>query len=440
MQTSCKFKWRENDGPRKGKKNIICSFGLVQGVARTLYIDKSGYETVYPLDDKLGLINIKDTKSRYTQRFAHILAELVVEMPEKRAVEILNLVSEFKLGIASIPDIVISIGDKYLPETDADIDMTDSEQGTPPPHNDFVRKKIEEIESKPDKDEIVKAAVEKSGDFDKDVKGSNVVENTVFYLSCDGTGVPGIRTELEGKKGRQSDGSAKTFEAKIGVCFKQDFDGNGCPLLSNGVIFRRNDSNRYTGTVEKVNEFGPMLYNFSVKNGIDLANQIVFLGDGAVWIWRIKNKYFPNAIAIVDKFHAIENLNKIIDKLRFNKVEIREEFRERCQALLSLGDIERLDEVIMNKTTKSNETAIGNSFEYFRKNKERMQYGLFTAAGLFVGSGVVEAACKTIVCSRLKRAGAHWSKKIAANIIAIRCAIMSKEFDKHLPKGSVHAA
>ena len=412
----------------------------MQGVSRTLYVDKLGHETVYPLDEKLGLINIKDSKSRYTQRFAHLLVELVAEMPEKRAVEILNKVSEFKLGIASIADIVSSIGDMYLPKADVDIDMTESAQVIPGKHNDFVRKKIEEIESNPDKDEIIKAAVEKSGDFGKTAKGNNMAENTVFYISCDGTGVPGIRTELEGKKGRQSDGSAKTFEAKIGVCFKQDFDDVGYPLLSNGVIFRRNDSNRYTGTVEKVNEFGPMLYNFSVKNGIDLANQIAFLGDGAVWIWRIQNKYFPNAIAIVDKFHAIENLNKIIDRLRFNKVEIREEFRERCQALLSLGDIERLDEVIMNKTTKSNETAIGNSFEYFRKNKERMQYGLFTAAGLLVGSGVVEAACKTIVCSRLKRAGAHWSKKIAANIIAIRCAIMSKEFDKHLQKDSVDAA
>ena len=82
-----------------------------------------------------------------------------------------------------------------------------------------MRKKIEEIESNPDKDEIVKAAFEKSGDFDKDVKGSNVAENTLFYLGCEGTGAPGIRTELEGKKGRQSDGPAKTFEVKIGVSF-----------------------------------------------------------------------------------------------------------------------------------------------------------------------------------------------------------------------------
>ncbi len=409
---------------------------MVESVARTLYIDESEYETVYPLDEKLGLIDINDTKSRYTQRFAHILVELVAEMPEKRAVEILDLVSEFKLGIASIPDIVASIGDKYLPKMDADSDIAVSAEVIPQQEKDFVRKKIEEIESNPDRDEIIKAAVEKSGNPDIGITKSNVAENTVFYVSCDGTGVPGIRKELEGKKGKQSDGSAKTFEAKIGVSFKQDFDGNGNPLLINGGIFRRSDSNKYTGTVEKVNEFGPMLYNFSVRNGIYQAGQIAFLGDGAAWIWNLQKKYFPDAIPIVDMFHAIENLNIIIDKLRFNKADIREEFRDRCRKLLSLGEIDGLDALIMSKTTKSNKAFIDKKFEYFRKNKERMQYGLFTAAGLFVGSGVVEAACKTIVCSRLKRAGAHWSKKGAANIIAIRCAIMSKEFNKHLPEGS----
>ena len=409
---------------------------MVESVARTLYIDESRYETVYPLDEKLGLIDINDTKSRYTQRFAHILVELVAEMPVKRAVEILDMVSEFKLGIASIPDIVAGIGNKYLPEMDAKSDLPVSSQVIPQQEKGFVRKKIEEIESNPDKDEIIKAAVEKSGNPDTGVTKSNVAENTVFYVSCDGTGVSGIKKELEGKKGKQSDGSAKTFEAKIGVCFKQDFDGNGNPLLNNGDIFRQNESTKYTGTVDKVNEFGLMLYNFAVRNGIDQAGQITFLGDGATWIWGLQKKYFPDAIKIVDMFHAIENLNIIINKLRFNKTAILEEFRDRCQKLLSLGEIDKLDALIMNKTTKSNKVAIDKKFEYFRKNKERMQYGLFTAAGLFVGSGVVEAACKTIVCSRLKRAGAHWSKKGAAYIIAIRCAIMSKEFNKHLPKDS----
>ena len=395
---------------------------------------------MYPLDEKLGLIGIRNTESRYTQRFAHILTELAAEMPMDRTADMLCQICELKLGTASIPDILDSIGAIYLPETSTDSSAAISEQELPQQQNNFIGKKIEEIEANPDKDEIIKAAVEKSNHPVKDIKGSNTAEKTVFYVGCDGTGVPGIRKELEGKKGKQSDGSAKTFEAKIGVCFKQDFDGNGNPLLKNGEIYRREGDNKYTGTVENVNEFGPMLNNFSGKNGIGQSDQIVFIGDGATWIWRMQKTHFPNAIAIVDKYHAIENLNEIVDKLRFNKAEIREEFRDKCQGLLSLGKIEELDEVIMNKTTKSNEATIGKRFEYFRKNKERMRYGLFVAAGLFIGSGVVEAACKTVVCNRLKRAGAHWSKKGAANIIAIRCAILSKEFDKHLSRSNTCAA
>lgn len=107
----------------------------------------------------------------------------------------------------------------------------------------------------------------------------------------------------------------------------------------------------------------------------------------------------------MNKYHAVENLNKIINKLHFNKTETRGAFRVRCEELLSLGKIDELDELIMGKTTKTNETEIGSKFEYFRKNKERMRYGLFVATGLFIGTGVIEAGCKTIVCGRLKRTG-----------------------------------
>jgi hypothetical protein len=58
-----------------------------------------------------------------------------------------------------------------------------------------------------------------------------------------------------------------------------------------------------------------------------------------------------------------------------------------------------------------------------------MRYGLFHAVGLFVGSGVVEAGCKTSVENRLNRSGMRWSKKNAANVIALRCAIYSGSFD-----------
>ena len=66
---------------------------------------------------------------------------------------------------------------------------------------------------------------------------------------------------------------------------------------------------------------------------------------------------------------------------------------------------------------------------YFMQNKERMQYQDFRKQGLFVGSGVVEAACKNIIGKRLKQSGMRWSVDGANKIAALRCAVMNGEFE-----------
>jgi len=138
---------------------------------------------VYPLDEKLGLIGIRNTESRYTQRFAHILTELAAEMPMDRTADMLCQICELKLGTASIPDILDSIGAIYLPETSTDSSAAISEQELPQQQNNFIGKKIEEIEANPDKDEIIKAAVEKSNHPVKDIKGSKVATAQVCLVS-----------------------------------------------------------------------------------------------------------------------------------------------------------------------------------------------------------------------------------------------------------------
>lgn len=70
---------------------------------------------------------------------------------------------------------------------------------------------------------------------------------------------------------------------------------------------------------------------------------------------------------------------------------------------------------------------------YFEKNRERMRYGVFRQRGYFIGSGVVEAACKTIVAQRLKASGMHWSEHGISNILSIRTAILSRRYDALWP-------
>jgi hypothetical protein len=87
------------------------------------------------------------------------------------------------------------------------------------------------------------------------------------------------------------------------------------------------------------------------------------------------------------------------------------------------------ERLLRGKANQSNEKTVEKKLAYFERNTDRMRYGLFRAVGLFIGSGVMEAACKTIVGKRLKNAGMYWSKKNAKSVIALRCAICSNEFD-----------
>lgn len=66
---------------------------------------------------------------------------------------------------------------------------------------------------------------------------------------------------------------------------------------------------------------------------------------------------------------------------------------------------------------------------YFEKNKERMRYKAFRNQGLFIGSGVVEAGCRTVIGQRLKQSGMHWTVPGANNIIALRCCILSNGWE-----------
>lgn len=200
-------------------------------------------------------------------------------------------------------------------------------------------------------------------------------------------------------------------------------------MLEKGNIIRQSNTTKYTGTTNKIDMFDPQFAQFVESQGINGADQVVFLGDGATWIWNMQKRQCPNAICIIDFFHATEHLNGTIGELRFHSAEKREEFRAECYRLLELGEIGQLASIINGKANTANAEKISDCLSYFTENAEKMRYGLFRAAGLFIGSGVIEAACKTIVGKRMKNTGMHWSKKNAEGMIALRCAINSGEFD-----------
>jgi len=101
--------------------------------------------------------------------------------------------------------------------------------------------------------------------------------------------------------------------------------------------------------------------------------------------------------------------------------------------LLHRGKIEKLVGALRSTESDNPEVAekIRTEADYFERNAERMRYTKFRRQHLFVGSGVVEAGCKTVVASCLKRSGMFWTVRGANAILALRCCHLNGEFENY---------
>lgn len=244
----------------------------------------------------------------------------------------------------------------------------------------------------------------------------------VLYIEYDGTGVPMTKDEVAGRKGKQKDGSAKTREAKLGCVFTQTaFDEKGRPV-------RDPASTTFTGAIETAPQFSERIYAEAVRRGLFQAKRVVVLSDGAEWIKGIAQTNFPMATHIIDLYHAREHLVRLCRLLFDRDLKRLNRHKDRWWDDLDNGRIEKMVEEAQTLLPKDQSAAKDTRREinYFDKNKNRMRYAKFKAEGLFVGSGVIEAGCKSIVGDRLKKSGMEWTVRGANAIIALRCAIASR--------------
>lgn len=245
--------------------------------------------------------------------------------------------------------------------------------------------------------------------------------DTKFYISFDGTGVPMCKKELAGRKGKQSDGSARTREAKLGCVFTQvGLDKEGYPQ-------RDPDSTSYVGAIESSTLFGWRMYAEALRRGLDQARTVIALTDGARYNRTIIQTHFPHAVHIVDLFHAYEHLTSIAHLLGGPEAKAPKAWRDWLEA----GDIERLVRQIAQRLPPEAKTkkAFLKELHYFENNASQMRYAEYRQKKFFVGSGVVEAGCRTVIGERLKQSGMHWSVRGANAIIALRCCLLSGRFE-----------
>ena len=200
-----------------------------------------------------------------------------------------------------------------------------------------------------------------------------------------------------------------------------------------GYPLRDPDSTTYTGAIETAEEFGKRIYLEAWKRGWSRAEKKVVIGDGAEWIWNIADQYFPGGIQIVDLCHARQHLWELARTLFPNEEVKQKRWIMRQQAKLDEGQIEKLVRSLRSIESPSPVVAekIRTEADYFHNNAERMRYPTFRRQHLFVGSGVIEAGCKTVIGSRFKQSGMFWTVRGANAILALRCCQLNGRFEEY---------
>ena len=249
----------------------------------------------------------------------------------------------------------------------------------------------------------------------------------VLYVQMDGTGVPVVKKETVGRAGKTEGQPAHTREVKLGCVFTQTiWDEEGRPV-------RVPDSTTYVAAIETAEEFGKRLYLEAWQRGWSRARVRVVMGDGSVWIWNQADLHFPGAIQIVDLYHAREHLWELARKLFPNDEALQKRWMMTHQHWLDHGKIKKLVTSLQSTPTSSAELSekLRIEAEYFRRNAMRMRYPKFRRLHLFVGTGVIEAGCKTVVGSRLKQSGMFWTVRGANAILALRCCYLDGRFEDY---------
>jgi len=224
-----------------------------------------------------------------------------------------------------------------------------------------------------------------------------------LYIGIDGTGVP-----MRG---------GGTRECKTGIIYETKEVGRKTRAVNA----------EYLATLERVDSFGDQVYARAFRRGVENAGDVACLGDGAAWIWRSFAHHYPDAVQILDYYHASEHLGYVAKAWYGEGTDVAKRWIKARQSDL-LSDC--VDSVIRSirswKPTDDDAREVRRlNLRYFTDNSKRMLYATFAANGYHIGSGLVESACKTVVGMRLKQSGMRWSLQGAEAMLNLRSLLLT---------------
>lgn len=186
----------------------------------------------------------------------------------------------------------------------------------------------------------------------------------------------------------------------------------------------------YACDIRDAEAFGSLLWATGWKRQADLHEELIFICDGAAWIWRLVEKYYPDALQIVDWYHASEYLSPVAEAAFGRGTPQAEAWLEQARSDLWEGHIrELIRECQRLAHIPAAAEAAHKTISYYQHNEKRMDYARFRSQGYMIGSGTIESGCKQIAGHRLKLAGARWTFDGSVQTAKARAAWLSGDWD-----------
>ncbi len=334
-------------------------------IKRTYYQCTECKAPYYPLDNSLGI-----SQSIVSKRLAKAATWLTVFMPFKHVKDFIGSTLQIPISETCLQDITHRLGVKLFKDAE--------QQGKRP----------------------------------ETVKNESTGEENLLYLQVDGSMAP-----IKGEKEREFK------EVKLGLAYSDiDIVKRTTEKGKDKVEIK---NKRFVSSIgEGVENFKQMFFALAKSKGYYTISEVVLLTDGASWISRMKENYFPKATHILDWYHVVDHLWKTAHALfGENNIDLCEKWISPLKELLWDGQVEEVIRILINEgnSMNKNQEPIWKLHGYFVSNKEGMRYDEFREKGYYIGSGAIESANKYIVANRLKQAGMRWSLSRANSIIWLRC-------------------
>ncbi len=217
--------------------------------------------------------------------------------------------------------------------------------------------------------------------------------------------------------------------------------GGGWTEMKCGSFISEEYGRSIIGTMERTEKFGELLYLEACRRGAIRAGRLVFVADGAAWIWILAAHHFPDAVEIVDWYHAIQHLWEIANGWYGEGTNKAKDWVKRNKTRLMEDGVDRVVSSIKQWQPKDDngQKIKRENLHYFTTNANRMLYATFQLNGFHIGSGSVESACKQYGQGRLKQAGMRWKNDGIEAIAHLRSAVINKRTNNILEAASIAA-